>query len=394
MAIGYGMATNDVGLVRRAFIGLLVQVSICVLISMLYFKISPMSIAQSELLARTTPTIWDVLIAIFGGLAGIVGVTRKEKSNVIPGVAIATALMPPLCTVGYGFAMGEPKFYLGAFYLFFINSFFISLSTFTIIRLMGIPRKTYVDEFGIEREEKTKKWIIAIAIVTVMPSLVLGYQLVKDSFIETNINKYVEKEFLFDQTRVVSKYVDPETKQLEIALVGTRLSEDTIHLLENKLADYNLSGMKLKITQGEASNTLGSDDVKNLIQQELYEKNQIALSDRDKRIEILESELLKYKLAEFDVESLSKEITTLYREIEWFSIGKNKVYNVETKQIEEAVVASIETSVTFTEVEKEKLTEWIKARTNNDHVVLYMEVEPSENTGDEIEESLIEEESY
>ena len=259
---------------------------------------------------------------------------------------------------------------------------------------MGIPRKTYVDEFGIEREEKTKKWIIAIAIVTVMPSLVLGYQLVKDSFIETNINKYVEKEFLFDQTRVVSKYVDPETKQLEIALVGTRLSEDTIHLLENKLADYNLSGMKLKITQGEASNTLGSDDVKNLIQQELYEKNQIALSDRDKQIEILESELLKYKLVEFDVESLSKEITTLYREIEWFSIGKNKVYNVETKQIEEAVVASIETSVTFTEVEKEKLTEWIKARTNNDHVVLYMEVEPSENTGDEIEESLIEEESY
>lgn len=354
MAIGYGMATNDVGLVRRAFIGLLVQVSICVLISMLYFKISPMSIAQSELLARTTPTIWDVLIAIFGGLAGIVGVTRKEKSNVIPGVAIATALMPPLCTVGYGLAMGVPKFYLGAFYLFFINSFFISLSTFTIIRLMGIPRKTYVDEFGIEREEKTKKWIIAIAIVTVMPSLVLGYQLVKDSFIETNINKYVEKEFLFDQTRVVSKYVDSETKQLEIALVGTRLSEDTIHLLENKLADYNLSGMKLKITQGEASNTLGSDDVKNLIQQELYEKNQIALSDRDKRIEILESELLKYKLAEFDVESLSKEITTLYPEIEWFSIGKNKVYNVETKQIEEAVVASIETSVTFTEVEKEK----------------------------------------
>ena len=140
---------------------------------------------------------------------------------------------------------------------------------------------------------------------------------------------HVEKEFLFDQTRVVRKYVDPETKQLEIALVGTRLSEDTIHLLENKLADYNLSGMKLKITQGEASNTLGSDDVKNLIQQELYEKNQIALSDRDKRIEILESELLKYKLAEFDVESLSKEITKLYPEIEWFSIGKNKVYNVE-----------------------------------------------------------------
>lgn len=121
MAIGYGMATNDVGLVRRAFIGLLVQVSICILISMLYFKISPMSIAQSELLARTTPTIWDVLIAIFGGLAGIVGVTRKEKSNVIPGVAIATALMPPLCTVGYGLAMGEPKFYLGAFYLFFLS---------------------------------------------------------------------------------------------------------------------------------------------------------------------------------------------------------------------------------------------------------------------------------
>ena len=130
MAIGYGIATYDTAYVRKSFLKLLFQIGFCILTSTIYFYISPISTASSELLARTEPTIWDVLIALFGGLAGIIGITRKEKSNVIPGVAIATALMPPLCTAGYGIATHSLKFFSGALYLFCINGVFICLSTF------------------------------------------------------------------------------------------------------------------------------------------------------------------------------------------------------------------------------------------------------------------------
>ncbi|MGL4335881.1 MAG: TIGR00341 family protein [Turicibacter sp.] len=385
MAIGYGMATNDMKLVQRAGKVLIVQIIICILTSALYFKISPMSIAKSELLARTTPTIWDVLIAFFGGLAGIVGVTRKEKSNVIPGVAIATALMPPLCTVGYGIAIGNPKFYLGAFYLFFINSFFICLSTYLIIRIIGIPLKTYVGDDGVERVAKVKKLTIFIAILTVVPSLLFGYQFVVESVLESNINKYVDKEFIFDQTRVVSKYVDKKNNVLEIALVGSRISSDTIELLDNKLAEYNLGSYQLKVTQGEANQSLGSDDIKTIIQQELYEKNEIALSDRDRRIEILENELMKYKLAEFDIKTLTKEISSIFPQIKSLSMGKNKIYNNQTDEIEEVIIASVIGQDPFTTDDKNKITAWIIARTNNTNVQVYMDIldEPILSTDDE-----------
>lgn len=124
-AAAYGTATADLRLFRKSVIGLMFQVMVCLITSTLYFLISPISTTTSELLARTQPTIWDVLIALFGGIAGIIGITRKEKSNVIPGVAIATALMPPLCTCGYGIATGQWRFLLGAGYLFLVNSYFI-----------------------------------------------------------------------------------------------------------------------------------------------------------------------------------------------------------------------------------------------------------------------------
>lgn len=176
-------------------------------------------------------------------MAGIVGVTRKEKSNVIPGVAIATALMPPLCTVGYGLAIGDASFYLGAFYLFFINGFFICLTTGIMIRLMGIPRKTYIDEAGVEKEEKIQKWTIIITVLTILPSLYFGYQLVRDSIVDSNIARYIDDEFKFNNTRVVNRYINKENKIIEIALVGAQVGDDVIDLLTNKLGEYALNGL-------------------------------------------------------------------------------------------------------------------------------------------------------
>jgi len=139
MGIGYGAGIYDFDLIKRGLKNLGIAAFISLLTSTLYFLASPLSEAQSELLARTTPTIWDVLIALFGGLAGIIATTRKEKTIVIPGVAIATALMPPLCTAGYGIATGSAHYFFGAFYLFFINCVFIAFSTLLVVASMRLP---------------------------------------------------------------------------------------------------------------------------------------------------------------------------------------------------------------------------------------------------------------
>ena len=170
--MGYSAATNNPDLLRRAVHNLGLAVVISLLTSTVYFWLTPLSGAQSELLARTEPTIWDVLIALFGGLAGAVGLTRREKSNVIPGVAIATALMPPLCTAGYGLASGHFGYALGAFYLFSINCVFITLAAFLVIRFLRLPAHQFQDE---ARARRVRRLMLLAAVVVAGPSVWLGY---------------------------------------------------------------------------------------------------------------------------------------------------------------------------------------------------------------------------
>ncbi|MDF2615082.1 MAG: hypothetical protein K0S71_2868 [Clostridia bacterium] len=368
MAIGYGLATNDLKFVRKAFLGLAFQVLVCIITSTIYFKLTPISTARSEILSRTTPTIWDVLIATFGGIAGIIGVTRKEKSNIIPGVAIATALMPPLCTAGYGIAMGSHKYFFGAFYLFFINSFFICVSTFILIRMMRLPKKAYIDKHA---QLRVKFSIYLIGIVTILPSIYLGYGIVKDSLTESNVNSFINKEFIFANTRLLNKYIDYPKKTLEVVVFGSKLSEETIDFLNTKLSQYNLEDLTLKVTQTETPDSLGQEDVKRLIDQELYESNQVALGDRDKKIELLENELLKYKLSDFDVKALYHEIKTLYPGITDLSIGKNKSYNPFDEKIHEVTIATINVYKELPSEDVDKITKWLEARINQPDIYVY-----------------------
>ncbi|HOP45152.1 MAG TPA: TIGR00341 family protein [Flavobacteriales bacterium] len=200
IGVGVGVGIFDTQLIRKGARNLLVAVVISVFSSALYFWITPLSEAQSELLARTTPTLWDVLIALFGGLAGIVAATRKEKTNVIPGVAIATALMPPLCTTGYGLATGQWAYFLGALYLFFINAVFISVSAFLLVRLLRFPRATFVDQV----QERRVRWIVwTVVVITVIPSIWLAYTLVERTLFQRRAELFVTQEFDFPETRVV-----------------------------------------------------------------------------------------------------------------------------------------------------------------------------------------------
>lgn len=216
-AASYGTATADLRLFRKSVIGLMFQVMVCLITSTLYFLISPISTTTSELLARTQPTIWDVLIALFGGIAGIIGITRKEKSNVIPGVAIATALMPPLCTCGYGIATGQWRFLLGAGYLFLVNSYFIFFSSAAILLMLKVPRKK---EITLEQWKRLKKVIIRNTLIMILPSIVIAYIMVQNTNADKESLTGFEKENVSIES--ITKQIQilfPEVEKVEISIV-------------------------------------------------------------------------------------------------------------------------------------------------------------------------------
>lgn len=246
MGIGYGVGIYDFELVRKSFAGLGVATGISLATSALYFSLSPLTGEQSELLARTSPSIWDVQIALFGGLAGIIACTRKEKSNVIPGVAIATALMPPLCTAGFGLAKGNWTFFLGAFYLFAINSVFIALATTAMTRALNLPRHTYVDK-AVQR--RVRRLLVAVALFTALPSVYLAWRMVGEELFSAKARAFIAREFAFPGTHLLETAVSPKTRELTVTLVGEPVAQTTLQDVRARLSEAGLSGAALRVFQ-------------------------------------------------------------------------------------------------------------------------------------------------
>ncbi len=246
ITMGYSIASKDLWLFFHALIRFGVQVLISLVTSTIYFTISPLSAVTSELLARTRPTVWDVIIAICGGLAGMIGCTRKERTNVIPGVAIATALMPPLCTAGYGIANGDIRFFAGGFYLFFINTLFIAISSGLIAKALGMPEK---QELPAKKLKRLNTQIVVLVVVTVIPSIISAGFTVRDSVTQAHIDSFVEQEFSQDDLMIVRQESDLSEKQITLAVIGRYISEEEIAAESEKLPDYHLEGYTLRIIQ-------------------------------------------------------------------------------------------------------------------------------------------------
>lgn len=245
---GYALGINDFSLVKRSARNLLIAVGISIVTSTLYFIISPFDEAQSELLARTSPNFYDVLIAFFGGAAGIVALSRKEKGNAIPGVAIATALMPPLCTVGYGIANLEWKYSLGALYLFVINSVFISLTSYVFVRYLRFKKVSYAD-----REEQIRKdrLIAIVATIVIVPSLVTAWLLLQESTFKAKAAQFVDQELKQKGTLITDRRYDFswDRQTIRVQLVGDSLSAKEIRIIEEKKTLYGLKDVKLELNQ-------------------------------------------------------------------------------------------------------------------------------------------------
>ena len=251
--IGLAVGTFDMKLLQRSFRNLALMVVISIFASTVYFVLSPLSDAQSELLARTRPTIFDVLIATFGGLAGIVAASRKEQPfTVISGVAIATALMPPLCTAGFGLATLQFKYFFGAFYLFFINSFFIALATFVMVRYLKFPISKFVDP---KREKIVKRSIMFFTILVMIPSLFTAISVVRESAFNSQVIKFVndlQKNEILKDSQIISyeKVYDKKSPTLTLTVIGDEVSSAEVDTLRMMMVnDYSLSSTQLRVRQ-------------------------------------------------------------------------------------------------------------------------------------------------
>lgn len=373
MGIGLGIGINDFELIKKAFKNLAIATIISVITSAIYFFISPLSDAQSELLARTTPTIWDVMIALFGGLAGIVATTRKNISNVIPGVAIATALMPPLCTAGFGLATSNFSFFFGAFYLFFINSVFISLSSFIIVRFLKFQKIVLLDP---AKEKRVRRYILVVVTITVIPSVVMAYNIVTLSLVEKNIQEFINNEFEFDNTQVISKKLLTVNSKstLEVFLLGEVISNDVITKAKSKLKNYGLADLQLSIKQGIVNNAVPDlATLRSSVIEDLYRKNEEIIKNKDKKIALLESRLSILEAESFPVEDISSEIKALNKNLTGFTINKNIYKDFKTEKTDTLSFAFAQFAKRPSSQELNRLQEWLSARKKVQNIKLIVQ---------------------
>ncbi|MFV0519028.1 MAG: DUF389 domain-containing protein [Lachnospirales bacterium] len=249
LAIGYSISTYDGKLFKNALIAFFTLFAIALLTSYIYFSLSPINTATTEILARTQPGIFDFLIAFFGGLAGIIGVSRKEKSNVIPGVAIATALMPPLCTVGYGLATSQTLIAEGAFYLFSINVFFITLSTFIVCKAMKLKQ---VQHDVTKYDVLIKRSFICISIILFIPlsitSIKISIETYEKEQIISKLQNFVEEnQFLNGEKKILSLTYNKTENTLRIDCIGEDLLDSEVEQIKEYMEMAKIGDAELII---------------------------------------------------------------------------------------------------------------------------------------------------
>lgn len=395
MGIGFSIANYDTNLLKRSVTVLFFEVVVALTTSTIYFSLTPITTAGSELLARTSPAIWDVIIAICGGLAGMIGTTRKEKTNILPGVAIATALMPPLCTAGYGLAMGNIRYFAGAMYLFCINGIFIAISTMLIAVFLRLPSKNKANE---ETKKQTLKRVIIVAVVAIVPSLFLAADMVKESVFDSNVANFVNQEFQFENTQVVKYSVDDENKELKVAVIGATLSEDTIAGLERSMKSFHINNLSLKVQQTEVKAGITPDELKDYVETEtsqLTAENEEEYQELQSQLIVAKSELAAYQEKEIDIFSVKEEMIALYPEIKELSAGYLKTpgsgEETEDEVYTENIMVVLEVSKVIQSSEMQRISDWLGRRLATENIMLYQRMDDVLYSADYVKSELKEE---
>ncbi len=352
--MGYSIATYNFELFKQSVKNFTFAVGTSLVASTTYFALSPISTAHSELLARTSPTIYDVLIALFGGLAGIVAISSKQKGNVIPGVAIATALMPPLCTAGYGLATAQFDFFFGAIYLFTINTVFIALASVAVSQFLKFPIRTLISP---GQKKRVNQWISLVIALVLIPSIYFGYGLVQKERFNENAGKYIANISMFEGNYLLTSDINPDRKEIALVYGGMDLSEGQKQTIISRKSDFNLHKAVVTVKQGLSFDSKGTQNQELLrLREELIMLNQ-ALKEKELVIDSL-------RRKEMIGEALLKEAEALFPQVDGCTYFDSWLY--ETGKPGEPVKTSL---VLFTlkenglpEAEKEKVRAWIKAR--------------------------------
>jgi uncharacterized hydrophobic protein (TIGR00271 family) len=362
--MGYSVATYDFVLLRKAVKNFSFAVLAGLFTSTIYFAITPVSTAHSELLARTSPTIYDVLIALFGGLAGIVAMSSKQKGNVIPGVAIATALMPPLCTAGYGLATGQFNFFFGAIYLFTINTVFIAIAALWVSQLLKFPIRSIIDT---TQKKQINNMISALIIIVLIPSIYFGYNLVQLEKFKLNAEKFVQNVSFVDGNFLVKNEIDPANSTLRLFYIGETLSEQTKEDIKTKAIIFDLDDSTIEIEQGFSTDlTTGLNSEMLLLKEKILQ-----LEDS-----------LEYKKTYIDSlstekglgQSILQELNAFFPEIVHCSVSTAIMYSKEKDKQEKFYLAVIVVDGTSqVDVDMPKVKKWLQKRLKSENVKVYLE---------------------
>ncbi|MBP6511272.1 MAG: DUF389 domain-containing protein [Bacteroidia bacterium] len=361
IGLGFGMAINDLTLLKKSLISYLFAATVGLITSCIYFLISPINEAHSEILARTAPNIYDVFIALFGGLAGILAISSRLKGNVIPGVAIATALMPPLCTAGYGLATLQFSFFFGALYLFLINSVFIALATIITIRFLKFPLKSLPT---VEAEIKAKRIVWAIVVITLLPSIYFGYDQISQVKFKNRAEKFIELEAVFPNDYLLNKIIDVKSRTISLTYGGEIIEEKEIEKLKSKLPNYDLQNTTLTILQGFAYlKDANSDNQKSQLT--------VALNIKDKQLQALQAKLDSIAIKEKIGHQVFKELKTHYPNLE--SCILEKAVN-HTDTVDQTIwIAMLKSNKSLHPEDQQKIEAWLKVRMNISKIKMHFE---------------------
>ncbi len=367
IAMGLAVGISDISLLRRSATNFLVATVISVITATIYFAITPLDEAQSELLARTSPSLYDVLIALLGGAAGFIALTTKGKGNVIPGVAIATALMPPLCTAGYGLAVGNLSYFLGAFYLFFINTVFIGLATLVGTRMLKFRQITLPDA---DSMRKVKRYIIVIVVLTMLPASYMTWLIIRQSIANNNLRKFVRTELAFKGTQILSNTIDENDKMLNILALGKTIPNSAIKQAASKLGEYQLGGYQLNIIQGEQSDSLlrTNKEISNPVMSG-EAQNQKTI-EQSQQIRQLESSLANYTRYESLAKDLQPELKTLFPQVAQLSLSNVSEVATDSARQKRYILAVVNSRSRIDPSNRTTLQRWLKSRCKADSLRL------------------------
>ena len=367
IGIGLGLGVNDTKLIKVGLKNLIVMVSISLIASTLYFLLTPLKLANpTELLARTNPTIYDVIIALFGGAAGLLEISRKDKGTVLSGVAIATALMPPLCTAGYGLASGTFKYFLGALMLFIINGVFIIIATYVMSKLLGFQEYEFQDQ---KIAKRTRTLVTIVVLLVAVPSILSAVKMIQSNTFQQNASSFVADNRMLSSGYIYDYEVDTHKGgRISLYIAGSMLDDADKEKLKASAKEHGIDPDRISFFEHQI--VPGEDQSADRLVKDIYERTDSEISKREAEIRVLENELTKYRQQEIPYLQISRELSSQFPQVKDLYISRGADINTDSLAMQDRILVVARTERVLDDESKQKMTDFLKVRLNDSTVVV------------------------